>query len=343
MKFQDYYEVLGVARDADQDAIQKAYRKLAMKWHPDRHAEAERETAEREFKRVSEAYEVLSDPQKRSRYDQFGENWEQGQEFRPPPGARTTSAEDFEQAFGGAGGFSDFFRSMFGDQFRADFGGGGARHARYRHRGADLRAELRLPIGRAIAGGKSSFVVPARASCPSCGGVGFVGQHVCPSCAGVGHVAEQKTVDLTIPDDVRDGLVLRMRGLGEPGEQGGEGGDLLLTIRIDADEAYRLRPNGLEADVAVAPWEAIAGTKVEIRTAAGTAVATIPAGIRPGTVLRLRGQGLAKARGGRGDLFVVVRIGLPEPLEERQRELLLEAGRAGTATVHGGARTGGGA
>ena len=153
MQFQDYYEVLGVARDASADDIKKAYRKLALKWHPDQHAGGEREEAEHRFKSISEAYEVLSDPEKRAPYDRFGENWEHGQEFQPGFGERTMSREEFEAAFGGGGGFSDFFQSMFGDQFRSDFGGRPGTQARYGHRGADARAELTLGMGDALRGG----------------------------------------------------------------------------------------------------------------------------------------------------------------------------------------------
>lgn len=340
MEFQDYYQVLGVSRGATSDEIREAYRKLAMDSHPDRQPEDKRANAETVFKQVSEAYEVLSDQDKRSRYDKFGENWEHGQEFRPPPGQRTMSREEFEEMLGGAGGFSDFFRSMFGEQSRADFQGFEGRHARYSHRGADSRAELNLSISDAIAGGTSTFVVPARSACPRCGGVGFVGEHVCPVCAGVGKVVEQKTVELKIPDGVRDGQMLRMRGLGEPGDKDGESGDLYLKIRLASDDTYRLRGEDLEAEVPIAPWEALKGCQVEVRTGNGTAVATIPPATRAGTRLRLKGQGLARSSGGRGDLYIVLRIALPE-LSDRQQELLLEAEGAGPAVVSGGARTGG--
>jgi DnaJ-class molecular chaperone len=251
------------------------------------------------------------------------------------------SREEFEEMLGGAGGFSDFFRSMFGEQSRADFQGSPGRHARYRHRGADARAELSLPISDAIRGGTSTFVVPARTACPRCGGVGFAGEHICPTCTGIGKVTEQRTVELKIPDDVRDGQVLRMRGLGEPGEEDGESGDLYLKIRLISDDTYQLRGEVLEAEVPIAPWEALKGSKVEVRTGKGTAVATIPPETRAGTRLRLRGQGLASPGGGRGDLYIILRIALPD-LSDRQRELLLEAEGAGSANVTGGARTGGG-
>jgi len=327
MEFQDYYKTLGVSRTASADEIKKAYRKLALEWHPDRHKGEDREHAEERFKQIAEAYEVLSDEEKRKRYDEFGRNWQHGQEFTPPRGARTMSREEFEKMFGGFGGFSDFFTSMFGDQFRQDFDQTERAHVRYRHKGADLRAELGLPISAALAGGTSTFGIDGVASCPRCGGVGFLDRHVCPTCAGVGQVHDRKQVDLKIPEDVRDGLTLRLRGLGEPGTKGGQAGDLLLTIRLVADATYRFAGSDLETDVEVAPWAAWAGTKVDVRTARGLATVTIPGKTRAGTKLRLKHQGLVDGHGRRGDFYVVVRLALPEVLTPRQRELLDELAR----------------
>ena len=342
MKFQDYYEILGVARAADAAAIKKAYRKLALKWHPDKHPEGERAEAEKRFKRISEAYEVLSDPDKRKRYDTFGENWEHGQEFTPPPGEQRMSREDFEQAFGGAGGFSDFFSEMFGKEMRRE-AGGERQHARYRHRGADVRARIDLTLDQAIAGGVSVLEVPATADCPRCGGVGFVGQHVCPTCGGVGHVEQQRTVELRIPSDVRDGMVLRLAGLGESGSGGSaasSAGDLLLTLGLVAGARYRFHGDAsersIETDVEVAPWDVLGGATVDVRTARGTVALKVPAGTRAGARLRLRGQGLADGRGGHGDLYAVVRLALPDDLSDEQRELLRKAGEL--ASVRKGAR-----
>jgi len=343
MKFQDYYEVLGVARDATKDDIKKAYRKLALKWHPDQHGEDGRAEAEARFKSISEAYEVLSDHEKRARYDRFGENWEHGQDFDPGrAGGRSMSREEFEQTFGGGGGFSDFFQQMFGDQVRSDFGGRPRTHARYRHRGADARAELPLDLGDALAGGKRSFTVPTRVSCPTCGGTGFLEDHVCPTCAGVGQVARRREVELKIPAEVRDGMTLRLKGLGEPGVGGGEPGDLHLVLRLQDDDTYRLRGEVLEARVPVTPWEAVEGGKVDVRTGRGVVSLTVPPGSHARRRLRLRGQGLAHAGGeGHGDLEVVLELTLPESLSDRQRELLRELGGAGASGVTGGARTGG--
>ena len=342
MKFQDYYEVLGVARDADPDQIKKAYRKLALKWHPDRHPGEGAAEAEAQFKRLSEAYEVLSDPEKRAKYDRFGENWEQGQEFTPPSGQQRMSREEFEAAFGGGGGFSDFFQEMFGGEFRRDFGGGGPRrHQRYKHRGADVRAELPLAVGDALRGGKRGFELPVRLACPSCGGTGFLEQHVCPTCGGVGQVQQRKKVELTLPKEPRDGLELRLKGLGEPGDAGGESGDLYLVLRLTDDADYRVQGRDLEARVVLTPWEAVAGAKVDLRTARGVVTLTIPADARTGQRLRLRGQGFPDGKGGHGDCHARVELDLPATLSARQRELLTELAATGGAPAGRGARVGG--
>lgn len=327
MKFQDYYEVLGIPRDAPPDKIKKAYRKLALEWHPDRHQDEEKEAAEAKFKAITEAYEVLSDSEKRSRYDQFGEHWEHGQDFTPPAGEQTMGQEEFERAFGG--NFSDFFAQMFGQQYRDQFQGRAEHHPRYSFRGADVQAQLDIPLTAAIRGGTSSFEFPTSAPCPRCGGVGFVEDHVCPTCTGVGSVHDRKRIELKIPDDVRDGQVLRLGGLGQPGVQGGETGDLHLTLRLRPDGAYRLAGGNVEADVEVTPWDALTGTTVEVHTPGATVDAKVPPGTAAGTRLRLRGQGLGDGKGGRGDFFLVVRMALPERLTDRQRELILAAGGAG--------------
>lgn len=327
MKFQDYYEVLGVARDASTDAIKKAYRKLALEWHPDRHEGGARERAEQTFKRVSEAYEVLFDPGKRAKYDRFGEHWKHGQEFTPPPGSggRRMTPEEFASMFGGGGrgGFSDFFTSMFGEDLRDAFGREQPRTAR----GPDVRAELSLPLADALRGGKSLFEIPTHVPCGRCGGAGRVGQHVCPTCIGVGSLTERRKVDLSIPADVRDGTTLRLAGLGGPGQGGGPAGDLFLTLRLADDALYKRLGDDVEAELPIAPWEALSGGKLDVRTLDGVVTLSIPANTRAGTRMRLRGKGLPDGKGGRGDLYVVLRLALPAQLTERQQELLTELGR----------------
>jgi DnaJ-class molecular chaperone len=343
VKFQDYYSLLGVARDATPEDIKKAFRKLAMQWHPDRHPEKERPAAEARFKQISEAYEVLSDPQKRKRYDQLGSRWQhqqdmgsQGADFGGG-GFRTMDPDEFSRMFGG--GFSDFFARFFGDDMRRDFEARAGRERRAARRGADVEATLEISVDDVVlGGGRSQFSIEATGACPRCDGAGFVEEHVCPTCAGMGTVRAPRSVDLRIPEDVHDGQALRLRGLGAAGAGGAEPGDLRLTLRLKGGELYRLRGHDVEADVPVAPWEALDGGEVEVRTPRGRARVRVPPGSKAGDRLRLRGQGLTGADGQPTDFQIVLRLALPASLTPRQRSLIQEAGAAGPAAVQGGAR-----
>lgn len=331
--FQDYYQTLGVDRSASADEIKRAYRGLAKEWHPDRHPEDQREAVEQKFKAIAEAHEVLSDPQKRARYDSLGADWRQGQDFQ---GAGGFDPRRFEQMFGGGGGaggggFSDFFAQMFGDMFTGG-GGGGPRPPQ---RGADAKAQIELSVGEALLGGRRPMAFRSRTSCEACGGAGRLASGACPRCGGIGATAQSKEVDLKIPEDVRDGMVVRLRGLGQAGAAGP--GDLLLTLSLRDDDVYRTRGAGdVEADVEVAPWDLLSDTTVDVAVRGGTASARIPAGTRAGQRLRLRGQGLQRKDGGRGDLVLVVRLGLPTELTDAQRALLAQLAEV-SAPVRGGA------
>ncbi|MCK5944493.1 MAG: J domain-containing protein [Planctomycetes bacterium] len=338
--FQDYYQTLGVSRTASADEIKRAYRKLAKEWHPDRHPESERDEVEKKFKAIAEAHEVLSDPEKRKRYDSLGANWRHGQEFQGRQGG--IDPEQFAHMFGGAGagrgggGFSDFFAQMFGDMFA---GGGQRRAHRAPPRGADAEAEIELSVGEALLGGKRAFTFRMRVPCEVCGGEGRLPSGACPACGGLGATNQQKNIELKIPDDVRDRQVLRLRGLGQPSAAGP--GDLLLTLRLVDDDVYRSRGRGdVEADVEIAPWDVLADTRVDVAVRGGTATARIPAGTRSGDKLRLRGQGLHRTDGSRGDLYLVVRMALPAELTDEQRELLKRLGEASPEVRGGAARTG---
>ena len=336
--FQDYYTTLGVSRDASDDEIKRAYRKLAKDWHPDRHPEDERDEVEKKFKSISEANEVLSDPEKRKRYDSLGANYQHGQDFQ---GGGGIDPEQFANMFGGrggmggmgggGGGFSDFFGQMFGDMFA---GGGGQRQRARPQTGADAEASIDISVGEALLGGKRAFTFRMRTPCDVCDGHGRLTSGACPACGGLGASNQQKNIDLKIPDDVRDGQVLRLRGLGQPGAAGP--GALLLKLNVSDDDIYRLRGRNVDADVVIAPWDLLEDCKVSVAVRGGTATVKIPAGTKPGEKLRLRGQGLHQADGKRGDLFLVVRLGLPEELSDGQRELLQKLGEA-SKPVRGGA------
>jgi DnaJ-class molecular chaperone len=327
VKFRDYYEVLGVARTASGDEIKKAYRKLARKYHPD--VNPSDKTAEEKFKELNEAYEVLSDPEKRKRYDQLGANWKAGADFTPPPGWADQGGQgdagdfDFSEVFGGgrgaygSSGFSDFFESFFGGR-RA-----GARSATMR--GSDVEAEISLTLEEAHRGGARTITFEATDRCPGCGGSGTKDNKTCPTCRGAGYVRRQKSLEVSIPAGVRDGTVIRLAGQGEPGEGNGPSGDLYLRVRLDPHPLFRVvGDDDIEMELPVAPWEAALGARVNVPTLEDSVEMTIPAGAQGGQRLRLRGQGLNR-RGappaGRGDEYVRLKIVIPPKLSPGEREL----------------------
>jgi DnaJ-class molecular chaperone len=202
-------------------------------------------------------------------------------------------------------------------------------------RGEDVEADLEMSVGEALRGGKRAFDLQVSTPCEACDGEGQMDFGTCPQCGGLGHSRAKKSVDLSIPQDVRDGQVLRLRGLGQPGA--GSPGDLLLEIHLVPDDVHRMRGDDVEADLVIAPWEAIDGCKADVKLQKGTASVRIPAGTKAGARLRLRGQGLARASGERGDLILVVRLGLPDALSPEQQEALRAMG-AGSGPVRGGVR-----
>ena len=239
--------------------------------------------------------------------------------------------------FGGRGGFTDFFGSLFGSDYVRNH-----RTARTRtapRRGSDVRAELNLTVSQALSPVPSRFEFPATVACDECNGSGSLGEHICPICGGLGSRRQNKVVELTIPKQIRNGMTVRLKGLGEAGHAQGSKGDLFLTIHLQSDETYRCRGADIEADVAVAPWEALDGAKVSVRSLDGTTVVTIPPNTAAGTKLRLRGRGLYRGEhAGRGDFFVVVRYQLPKTLNDQQKALIRQLGQVGPKTVQGGAR-----
>ncbi|HLV79183.1 MAG TPA: DnaJ C-terminal domain-containing protein [Chthonomonadaceae bacterium] len=302
VQYQDYYETLGVKRDATQQQIQAAFRKLARKYHPDVNKAPD---AEEKFKQINEAYEVLRDPEKRQKYDALGPNWRNGQEFTPPPGYgggveyRNVSPDELNFEFGG-GNFSDFFSSLFGGQGL----GGRGRRAPLRERGEDIEAEVTLPLEDIYRGATRmlSLRVPERDS--------------------EGRVRETtKNYEVRIPAGTPDGALLRLAGQGGPGFNDGPPGDLFLRVHIAPHPRFRVSGHDLNVEVPVAPWEAALGAQIPVPTLDGTVQATLPPGTGCGKKLRLRGQGLPDRSGKRGDLYAAVRIDVPRSLTEKEREL----------------------
>lgn len=315
LDYKDYYATLGVSKDASQDDIQKAYRKLARKYHPDVNKDS---GAEVKFKEVGEAYEVLKDADKRKKYDQFGSHWKRAQQGGgPPPGYEGFDFSGFEGfdfgggGFGGGGGaegFSSFFEMLFG---AGGPGGAGGRRAsrggfggRGRVRGNDTEATIQLTLEEAVSGGTREITLADA------------------------ETGQRKTLSVRIPEGIRPGQKIRLAGKGQPGFDGSPAGDLLLKVEILPDPRFRIEGSDLYTTVPVAPWEAALGGEAEVETPTGRLRVRIPAGSSSGRKIRLRERGLSVAGGTRGDLYAEFRIMVPEQLSDRERALFEELAEA---------------
>jgi curved DNA-binding protein len=317
VKFRDYYEVLGVERSSTPEAIRKAFRKLARKYHPD--VAENKEEAEAKFKELNEAYEVLSDPEKRRKYDRLGPNWEHMSEFTPPPGAGGfggASADEggYEYHFDGTG-FSDFFEHLFGQRSRrggmsgfggfgtrGGFGQGGAGVPPVSMRGRDIEAEILVSLDEVMQGSQRVLTLQR-------GSGGRAGERA-------------DTIRVKIPRGVVENQLIRCAGLGEPGIQGGEAGDLFLRVILQRHPDFRVEGSDLYQDLALLPWDAVLGTTVRLSTPHGTLQLSVPEHSTAGTELRLRGKGLPQGDGASfGDLFVKLAIDIPEKISASQRAL----------------------
>jgi DnaJ-class molecular chaperone len=333
VKFKDYYELLGVKRDATEDQIRQAYRKLARKHHPD--VNPGDKGAEDRFKEINEAYEVLSDPEKRKRYDRLGANWKNGAEFTPPPGWGNVNVEygDFSEVFGGGGGggFSDFFEALFGGGRTSDRDTQRRRGGRPRAaKGQDTEAEMVISLEDAHRGGVHRITIQAVRACPACNGTGEFNGTVCATCRGQGQVLSPKTIDVNIPPGAREGSVIKLARQGQPGPRGGERepGDLYVKLGVRPHPVFSVSGDDITAEAAIAPWEAVLGAKIEVPTIEGKAEMTVPAGAQGGQRMRLRGQGLNRRGGGRGDLYVKLKIVVPTHPTDREKELFKNLAQA---------------
>ena len=343
MAKKDYYEVLGVNRDASEDELKKAYRKLAMKWHPDRNPDNPK--AEEHFKEAKEAYEILTDAQKRAAYDQFGH-------------------AGVDPSAGGAAGAGAGFGDAFGDIFGDIFGGGGGRGRSNVYRGADLRYNLEVTLEQAARGTELKIRIPTMESCEACGGSGakpgtqpktcstcagqgavrmsqgfFSVQQTCPtchgsgkmiaspcgSCHGAGRVKKHKTLAVKIPAGVDEGDRIRLSGEGEGGVNGGPSGDLYVVIHLKEHTVFARDGNDLHCEMPVSFTLAALGGEIEIPTLDGQAKVKIPAETQSGQTMRLRGKGIKGVRATHpGDLLCRIVVETPVRLTERQKELLRE-------------------
>ncbi len=343
MSKRDYYEVLGVGRDASQDELKKAYRRLAMKYHPDRNPD--NEEAEAHFKEAKEAHEVLSDSQKRAAYDQFGH-----------------AGVDTSAAGGGAGGFQGGFSDIFGDVFGDIFGRSGGRRGSQVFRGADLRYRLDLDLEQAVFGDEVTLDIPTYVGCENCGGNGsepgsspqvcdtcgghgqvrmqqgfFSVQQTCPkcrgkgkmivdpcrSCHGQGRIQKTKHLSVKIPAGVDDGDRVRLSGEGEAGENGGPPGDLYVEVQVKPHDLFQRDGVNLSCDIPVSFATAALGGSIEVPTLDGQVALKIPPETQSGRVFRLRGKGVKNVRGGSvGDLYCRVQVETPVNLTKQQKQFI---------------------
>ena len=308
VQFRDYYETLGVSKSATTDEIRSAFRKLARKYHPD--VAKDKKAAEEKFKEINEAYEVLSDPEKRQKYDQLGQNWNQPGGFQPPPqwgGAqpgggfyrygREDGGVEFE--FNGTG-FSDFFEAFFGGgRGQSAFGGFGQRAAGA-ERGSDVEADIMVPLEEVLQGSKRTVSLRR---------------------AGSNKV---ETYQVKIPRGVREGQRIRLAGQGEPGERGGKSGDLFLRVRLARHPDFTVEGSDLIHEVKIAPWQAVLGAELTVPTLEGNVRLKIPPGTQPGQRFRLRERGLPTSSGKRGDLYVEVQLAIPTKVTEKEKEIWSE-------------------
>jgi curved DNA-binding protein len=298
MQYKDYYDILGVERQASADDIKRAYRKLARKYHPDVSKEA---NAEERFKEVQEAYEVLKDPEKRDAYDRLGGNWRQGEEFTPPPGW-----EPRYSYHGDPGSETDF--SQF---FDAIFGGGGRARARpsgFQMRGQDRSVQVRISLEDSYNGTTRNIAL------------------VTPEMDRTGEVrATRKSINVTIPKGVTEGQHIRLAGQGGPGFGGGPSGDLFLEVEFEPHPHFHAEGRDIYLDLPLAPWEAALGARVKVPTLGGKVELNIPPGSQAGRKLRLQGRGLPGKPP--GDQYAVIRIVLPEARTEDQQALYREMSR----------------
>lgn len=367
MSKRDYYETLGVSKEADDKDIKKAYRKLAMKYHPDKNA-GDKESEEK-FKEINEAYQVLSDPQKRRAYDQFGHAGVDGGGF---------GQGGYGQGFGGGfGGFEDIFGDVFGDMFGGGFGGS-ARRRNAPQKGNDIRYDARIKFEEAafgvdreikidrqeeceVCGGSGAKPGTSRKTCPTCGGSGeiktykdtmfgrMVSATTCHTCRGEGTIVEQpcencqgrgrvrktKKIEIKIPAGVDDGSVIKLSGEGEPGLRGGPRGDLYVAISVEPHELFKRDGYDIYYDIPITFVQAALGDEIEVPTLDGKVKYKVAEGTQSGTVFRLKGKGVPHLRtGARGDQYVKVVVEVPRSLSEKQKEILRDFAKETGEEVH---------
>ncbi len=346
VEFKDYYKILGVERTADEKALRAAFRKLARKHHPD--INPGDSNAEERFKELNEAYEVLSDADKRKLYDRYGEDWQRYKEAgftgdEPAGGgSRRASADDFGEWFSGTSGgrsaryeytdlgdepsgYSSFFDTMFGRARGRGSSSFGAPDTRPR-RGQDLDASVDVTFQEAFRGTTRRFDIQSQEICPTCNGTGLIRNSTCPTCDGTGYVPKLRSIEVSIPAGVTTGSKVRVAGQGSPGLNGGPAGDVYLNITVLPDSRFEREGNNLRESIDVPLYTALLGGEVLVPTPTGQVALTIPEGTQQGKVFRLRGMGmpLLKKSGERGDLLARANITMPGKLNAAEKKLIEE-------------------
>ncbi len=352
MAKRDYYEILGVPKNASEADVKKAYRKLAMKYHPDRNQGDSAKKSEEQFKEANEAYEMLSDPQKRAAYDQYGHAG-----VDPNMAGRGGAGPE------GFGGFAEAFGDIFGDIF-GGAAAGGRRGGQQVYRGNDLSYAMEITLEEAATGKDTQIRIPSwdncepckgsgakpgtspktcttcngagnvhmrqgffsiQQTCPHCHGTGKIIPEPCVTCNGAGKVKRQKTLEVKIPGGINEGMRIRSAGNGEPGTNGGPPGDLYIEIRMKAHEVFERDGDDLHCTVPVGLTTAALGGSIEVPTLGGKAEIELPEGTQHGKTFRLRGKGIKGLRSSYpGDLYCHVTVETPVKLTEQQRKLLME-------------------
>lgn len=357
----DYYEVLGLNKGASEEEIKKAFRKMALKYHPDRNPGDK--DAEEKFKEVNEAYSILSDPEKKDKYDRFGH-------AGVDPNAGFGGAGGFGGGFGGFGGFEDIFSDLFGGGGGFGGFGGGAARRNAPMKGRDLQKDLTISFEEAAFGTKKSIRITkyvkcetcngegtaegtrkktcpkcggsgqvrtvqntplgrfqSTTPCPDCGGKGTIIETPCPDCHGSGKVRKTITINVDIPAGVDNDSVIPIRGQGDPGENGGPNGDFYVVISVKPHELFRRDRDNLYIDIPIGFHQAALGDEITVPTLDGKVSYKVPAGTQPGTVFRLKGKGVKNVRTGRmGDLYVKVQLEVPTKLNASQKKAIREMG-----------------
>lgn len=336
MNYKDYYQLLGVPKTAAEKDIKSAYRKLARKWHPDANPNNPKEAEER-FKEISEAYEVLGDPEKRKKYDVLGSDWqraarqaEQQRQYRSRYNEQDFSGFDFggrgasggHDAGAGPSGFSDFF-----DMF---FSGVGRRQTTqtttgFPQRGQDLETTIELGLRDVYDGGKKAVSLQVEDLCPRCRGTGTYQGRLCPQCSGTGRLLVTKKFEVTIPKGIGDGQRIRLASQGGAGTNGGPNGDLYLIVKMLDDTTYRRKGNDLYVDLPVNLYDLVLGGEVMVPTMGGQVAMTIPEGTQNNRLLRLSGKGMPSVKGpSAGDQYVRLIGQLPQTLSDKEKKLFKE-------------------